>query len=821
MAENAQVPAPAAQARPIVGSISEFSSSKENWENYVRRLNSWLKVNKIEDGEKVDVMIAVIGPEAVELLVSLCAPDAIDDKTYTQLCDLMKTHFTSGKNELAESFAFDTRVQGPQESVSDYIVALKKLTIHSNFGNADQIKKRLRNRLVAGLRTDSIKSKLLGEGAGLTWDRAVEIATCMEGASEECKKMKSATSQPQQDVNRITSNSGNKKQHRGKVPGSKKVSVHREKTHSKCYRCDDDHRGPCPYGKARCYKCNRIGHIAKACKNPRSQRSRGGANTSSRQRQANASANHLLEESDSESLYEPLYAIKSNRNGDEYQVTIKVNNVDVVFVLDTASRYTIIDEELFNLHFKDVELEEPAASLKSYSGHPVPLIGRISVNVTYGSQSAKLQMLVAKGTRTALLGRDWLKSIRLDWEKVFSLSSLSLKELLQKYSKVFTGEIGEIKGFEAHIEMKCDTPKFFKARPVPYALVENVKKELEKLEQSGIISKVERNEWASPIVVVPKSNGKLRICGDYKVSINADMADQPYVLPTVDDLFATLAGGVKFTKLDLSQAYAQVKVEESAKRYLAINTVKGLYSVNRLPYGIKTAPQIFQSIMDQILHGIPGVCCYIDDILITGKSDEEHLHRLETVLKRLAEHNVKVNQEKCSFLAENVQYLGHVLTAAGRQPIPEKVSAIRNATEPKDVSELRTFLGMVNYYGAYLPDLATILSPLNRLLRNDVPWKWTKECQKSFESVKCSLTSDRVLTHYDPSQPLILACDASPDGVGVVLSHLLGQEEHPIAFASRTLTKAEKGYSQIEKEGLGIVYGVKKFHKYLYGRKFT
>jgi hypothetical protein len=191
------------------------------------------------------------------------------------------------------------------------------------------------------------------------------------------------------------------------------------------------------------------------------------------------------------------------------------------------------------------------------------------------------------------------------------------------------------------------------------------------------------------------------------------------------------------------------------------------------------------------------------------------------VLKRLAEHNVKVNQEKCSFLAENVQYLGHVLTAAGRQPIPEKVSAIRNATEPKDVSELRTFLGMVNYYGAYLPDLATILSPLNRLLRNDVPWKWTKECQKSFESVKSSLTSDRVLTHYDPSQPLILACDASPDGVGVVLSHLLGQEEHPIAFASRTLTKAEKGYSQIEKEGLGIVYGVKKFHKYLYGRKFT
>jgi hypothetical protein len=161
-----------------------------------------------------------------------------------------------------------------------------------------------------------------------------------------------------------------------------------------------------------------------------------------------------------------------------------------------------------------------------------------------------------------------------------------------------------------------------------------------------------------------------------------------------------------------------------------------------------------------------------------------------------------------------------VIDKTGRRPHPDKINAIIQAAPPKNVSELRTFLGMINYYGSFLQNLSTKLRPLNELLRADVQWKWSRTCQKVFDDVKKELTESHVLTHYDPKKKLILACDASPYGLGVVLSHE-EDGERPIAFASRSLTKAEKNYSQIEKEALGIIYGIDKFHKYLYGRQFT
>ena len=170
--------------------------------------------------------------------------------------------------------------------------------------------------------------------------------------------------------------------------------------------------------------------------------------------------------------------------------------------------------------------------------------------------------------------------------------------------------------------MKDDVaPIFHKARPVPYSLREKVDKELDKQLGAGILKKVERSEWASPVVIVPKPDGSVRICSDYKVSINKVVEDTPYPLPTADDIFSTLAGGQAFTKIDLSNAFNQLKVDESSSQYLTINTTKGMFQPTRLPYGIKTAPLMFQNVMDQVLHGIPGVCCYIDDILITANSE--------------------------------------------------------------------------------------------------------------------------------------------------------------------------------------------------------
>ena len=336
-----------------------------------------------------------------------------------------------------------------------------------------------------------------------------------------------------------------------------------------------------------------------------------------------------------------------------------------------------------------------------------------------------------------------------------------------------------------------------------------------------MIEPIQFSDWAAPIVPVIKSDGSVRICGDYKVTVNQAAKVDHYPIPRIDDLFASLSGGKKFTKLDLSHAYQQVQLDEASRQYVTINTHKGLFQYNRLPFGVSSAPSIFQRIMETLLQGIPGVCVYIDDILITGRTDQEHLEHLAEMLRRLKEAGMRLKKGKCAYLLPSVEYLGHTISAEGLRTADSKVEAIVNAPAPKNVAELRSFLGLVNYYAKFLPNLATTLSPLYTLLRKHQKWSWGHSQTKAFEEVKSLLQSSRVLVHFDDTLPLTLSCDASPYGVGAVLSHLMPNgDERPISFASRTLTVTEKKYSQLEKEALAIIFGVRKFHQYIYGRNF-
>ena len=254
----------------------------------------------------------------------------------------------------------------------------------------------------------------------------------------------------------------------------------------------------------------------------------------------------------------------------------------------------------------------------------------------------------------ALFGRDWLHQTQLDWERICAISKeqatqdtqKKLERLIDDYSEVFKDEIGTFKSAKAKLALKEGSqPKFFKARPVPYAMKPKVEVELKRLEKEGILRKVKFSDWATPIVPVAKSNGTVRICGDYKTTVNPQLQTEEYPLPRIDDIFAKLAGGQKFTKIDLRQAYHQMEVEEESQEYLTINTHQGLYRYNRLVFGITSAPAIWQRSMDQILEGVEGTSCILDDMIITGKDDKEHLENLEEVLKRLQANGLRTNRE--------------------------------------------------------------------------------------------------------------------------------------------------------------------------------
>ena len=274
-----------------------------------------------------------------------------------------------------------------------------------------------------------------------------------------------------------------------------------------------------------------------------------------------------------------------------------------------------------------VPLTKSSTLLRTYSGEPLSVLGVINVEVQYKQQRESLKLTIVSGKGPSLLGRDWLQHFKLDWGEIKALASHtegSLDYLIEKYNTLFTEGLGTIKTFQARLQVDPEgPPKFFKPRTAPYAIREAVEDEFNRLEHEGILEKVTHSEWATPVVVVPKADGSVRLCGDFKVTINPLLKVDQYPLPKAEDLFATLAGGQQFTKLDLSQAYLQLQLHPDSMQYCTINTSRGLYQYTCLPFGVASVPALFQRVMDTILQGVPGAICYIDDIPNGGGAHPE------------------------------------------------------------------------------------------------------------------------------------------------------------------------------------------------------
>jgi len=265
-------------------------------------------------------------------------------------------------------------------------------------------------------------------------------------------------------------------------------------------------------------------------------------------------------------------------------------------------------------------------------------------------------------------------------------------------------------------------PKFLKARPVAFALKQKIDHELDRLESEGLVERVKYSKWASPIVPVLKSDGSVRICGDYKSTFNQAAVVDQYPIPKVEDLLAEMSGGKQWSKLDLTSAYMQLELDEDSKDYTTINTHRGLYRYNRLPFGISSAPAIFQNFLENLLKSIPFVVVRLDDILVSGKDQADHLCHLQEVFRRLRLAGIHLNKAKCAFLADSVVYCGYRVDATGIRPVQESIRAIVEAPAPQNTSQLKSFLGMLNYYHRFLPRVATVLEPLHKLLRKGVVW---------------------------------------------------------------------------------------------------
>ena len=404
-------------------------------------------------------------------------------------------------------------------------------------------------------------------------------------------------------------------------------------------------------------------------------------------------------------------------------------------------------------------------------------------------------------------------------------------ELIAKnHSTVFDGKQGVFKGVEAKVNLKPGAENKFKV--VPYSKVAVTMKDKyypkmdEFLKHGTFVDGVGVKVASQLVPVVKLKDGEidLRFAVNYAATINPLIEDEPYDFPIINDQIDKLHGEY-FSVIDFTGAYNQCRVHPETKKIMTVNTPKGFWQPDVLQYGLKTAPKIFQSNIDKLLVGIPSVACIVDDICITGRTPEEHFQNLETVLDRVEKAGLKCNPKKCKFYQREVKYLGRIISKDGNRMDPSAVDAITNMPSPKTRQEVQSFLGYMSYVRRHVPDVSRVTPVLSSLLKKDVKFEWTNKHEKAFQQCKKLAGNMATLAHFDESKEIVLTTDASPIGLGTCLSHRIVKSNksylRPIAYASRSLSMAEKNYAQVEREGLAVIWAVKYFRQFLFCHHFT
>lgn len=414
-----------------------------------------------------------------------------------------------------------------------------------------------------------------------------------------------------------------------------------------------------------------------------------------------------------------------------------------------------------------------------------------------------------------------------------------VQSLLKSHSHVFAMtdlELGCATEVQHRIPLSDNIPFKERHRRIPPAEYEEVRQHLHEMLDGGIIRR-SYSPYASPVVLVRKKDGSLRLCVDYR-KLNAKTIKDSYALPRIEETLDALTGACWFSSLDLKSGYWQMEIAEEDRHKTAFTTPLGFYEFNRMPFGLTNAPASFQRLMEGCMSDLNLKICfvYLDDIVVFSSTFEEHLERLGAVFTRLSQFNLKLKPSKCELFQKQVKYLGHIISAKGIETDPSKITDLQNWPKPTDVTEMRSFLGFAGYYRRFVKDYAKIAAPLHALTngprdrkrkkqKKEVDlapnWRWTAECEQAFETIKQKLTSPPILAYADFSKPFLLNTDASGTGLGAALYQVQGGKERVIAYASRGLRASERNYPAHKLEFLALKWAVTdKFHEYLYGNKF-
>ena len=506
--------------------------------------------------------------------------------------------------------------------------------------------------------------------------------------------------------------------------------------------------------------------------------------------------------------------VTNNRNVSENWTTelLIENKLKIRIKVDCGADVSIINSEQFNrLGNAKPKLEKSNVTYKAYNGTNIAILGKcvLQVETTLGKYHA-LEFVVAK--YDSILSGD--HSVELGFiKKLFNVTADNINPA------VFD-ELGCMKE-EIKLYLHDDAvPVIEPPRKVPLSLHNRLKSELDRMVSLNVIRPIdEPTDWVSSMVIVEKPNGNLRICLDPK-PLNRAIKRQHYPLPTTEDIFDQIKDAKVFSKLDAAAGYWQIKVDKMSSKLLCFNTPFGRYVFQRLPFGVHIASEIFQQKMEQIIEGLEGTASVQDDVLVWGKDRKEHDERLKKVIDAIYNSGLRLNRSKCEIGREDLIFLGHRITKDGIMPDPEKISAINNLEMPTDKTGVQRILGMINYVGKFIPNLSNITKPFRKLIEKNIDFLINDEHKNSLEKIKEILSTNPILKTFDTLKETKVSADASKEGLGAVLLQKHGDSWFPVSYASRTLTKTEQRYAQIEKECLALVFACTRFHHYVYHEGF-
>ncbi|XP_055632818.1 uncharacterized protein K02A2.6-like [Toxorhynchites rutilus septentrionalis] len=670
----------------LAGNIREFQYDPENhitfaaW--YARYEDLFAKdAERLDDEAKVRLLLRRLGTNEHYRYVSYILPNALKDFTFIDTVKKLKGLFGMKESTVKKRYCTLTVTKAPTEDYVTFACRVNKMCVE--FELAKLTEEHFKCLMfVCGLKSEcdaEVRTRLLTK---IEDNNDVTLEALME----ECQRLinlKSDTAMIESPgrVQIIKRNFQQRKQYdkrfRDRPKESPRNEEERKSPATPCWNCGAMHfSNHCGFKSHKCADCKQIGHKEGYC--------------SSAKRSTKASK-YQPRRFSTKTVIASVSSVECKRR----YVWVKLNGTPVRLQLDTASDITIVSEKVWN------RIGQPAGvpasqTAKSASGEQLDLqcefVSDVEINGTTHSGRIFVSTHPLNLLGIDLIDKFQLWSLPMDKFCNFVGGSNDIVSLQKAYPKLFSETLGLCSKSKIQLSLKeACKPVFRPRRPVSYAMLPTVDKELDRLESLQIISPVDYSEWAAPIVVVRKASSNVRICGDYSTGLNDRLQSHQYPLPLPQDVISKLSNCTVFSQIDLSDAFLQMEVEESCRQLLTINTHRILYQYNRLPPGVKAPPGAFQQLMDTMLAGLPCTAGYLDDVVVGGKDTNEHQRNLHAVLQRIEEFGFTIRPEKCSFGQQQIRYLGHILDRHGLRPDPAKIQVIKDLPPPKDITGVRSF----------------------------------------------------------------------------------------------------------------------------------